>query len=151
MFPRNTTKDHAWARSKRLSAEYRHSSFHSTQSVRFGPCARAADCFAELLEFAAFVKLRISHRDLYRPYEIPLGTVGVCILLLPAAVFVALLAVFSSALTWGVSLIAVLIGWGLYPCLEIAKRRRWCEFRPVTLYDGDATGTDHGMPYGDLT
>ncbi|CAM9624730.1 unnamed protein product [Laminaria digitata] len=92
-------------------------------------------CFAELLEFAAFVKLRVHHGDLYRPYAIPLGTVGVCVLLLPAAVFIVLLASLSSRLTWAVSGVALFIGWGLYPCLQIAKRRNWFEFRPLTLYE----------------
>ncbi|CAN0060351.1 unnamed protein product, partial [Hapterophycus canaliculatus] len=77
----------------------------------------------------AFIKLRISHRDLHRPYEIPLGTLGVCLLLLPAACFVVLLAAFSSPTSWAVSGVGLLIGWGLYPGLQLAKRRQWCEFR----------------------
>jgi len=96
-----------------------------------------ADCFAELLEFAAFIKLRISHRDMYRPYEIPLGTVGVCMLLLPASVFVIILMSLSSRLTWIVTGVAILIGWALYPGLRLANRRKWCVFRATTLYEGD--------------
>lgn len=84
----------------------------------------------------------MSHGDLYRPYEIPLGTVGVCLMLLPAAAFVALLASFSSGLTWAVSGAAVVIGCGLYPGLQLAKRRQWCEFRTLTLYEGDYDGID---------
>lgn len=105
-------------------------------------CGSAADCFAELLEFAAFVKLRVSHRDLHRPYVIPLGTVGVSLLLLPAAIFVVVLASFSSGLTWVVSGVTILIGWGLYPALQFAKRRQWCEFRPMTPYES-VVGGEH--------
>lgn len=97
----------------------------------------------------AFVKLRISHRDLHRPYEIPLGTVGVCFLLLPPAVFVILLATFSSGVTWIVSGGVLLIGWATYPCLQLAKRRQWCEFRTTTLHEGDAVVAERVALYGD--
>lgn len=82
------------------------------------------------------------HGDLYRPYAIPLGTVGVCVLLFPAAIFVVVLAAFSSMLTWAVAGLAVLIGWGMYPCLQVAKRRKWFEFHPLTLYEESFVGTD---------
>lgn len=110
----------------------------------------APDCFAEVLEFMAFIKLRISHRDLHRPYEIPLDTVGVCFLLLPAAVFVVLLATLSSRTTWIVSGGALVVGWAIYPCLQLAKRRQWCEFRATTLYEGgDAVGAERATLYSD--
>lgn len=96
----------------------------------------------------AFVKLRVSHRDMHRPYEIPLGTVGVCLLLLPAASFVLLLAAFSSGITWIVSGVALLIGLGLYPGLLLAKREQWCEFRSATRYEGDVDGPDRSPLYG---
>lgn len=108
-----------------------------------------ADCFAEILEFMAFIKLRISHRDLHRPYEIPLGTFGVCCLLLPPAAFVILLAAFSSWTTWVVSGVALLFGWGLYPGLQLAKRRQWCAFRPMTLHEGDAGEAERSALYGE--
>ncbi|CAM9248438.1 unnamed protein product [Pylaiella littoralis] len=98
-------------------------------------------CFAEILEFTAFIKLRVSHGDLNRPYEIPLGTVGVSLMLLPAAGFVLLLGAFSSGTTWVVSGIVLLVGWGLYPGLQLARRRQWCEFRASTLYEGDVAAT----------
>eukprot|EP00903_Cladosiphon_okamuranus_P008709 g8343.t1 len=106
-------------------------------------------CFAEILEFMAFIKLRMSHRDLHRPYQIPLGTVGVCLLLLPPAVFVVLLASLSSWTTWIVSGGALLAGWAIYPCLQLAKRRQWCKFRVTTLYEGDAVGAERAALYGD--
>lgn len=96
----------------------------------------------------AFIKLRVSHADLHRPYEIPLGTLGVCLLLLPAAAFVVLLAAFSSPIAWVVSGGALLIGWGLYPGLQLAKRRQWCEFRAVTLNEGDLVGAERSALYG---
>lgn len=106
----------------------------SSTTITFGT---DTDCFAELLEFAAFIKLRTSHRELHRPYAIPFGTSGVCILLLPGAFFVILLVIFSSRLTWAVSGVAVLVGLGLYPGLQYAKRRQWCDFCVTALNDGD--------------
>lgn len=101
-----------------------------------------ADCVAELLEFAAFVKLRISHRELHRPYAIPVGTVGCVVLLIPASAFVVLLVVMSSAVTWAVSSCAILIGLGLYPALLLVKRQEWFEFRQTTCYDREVVETD---------
>ncbi|EFJ45190.1 amino acid carrier 4, partial [Volvox carteri f. nagariensis] len=42
-------------------------------------------CLAELLEFAAFVWLRIKRPDLPRPYRVPLPTWGLVVMLLPAS------------------------------------------------------------------
>lgn len=100
-----------------------------------------ADCIAELLEFAAFIKLRISHPDLYRPYAIPLDTRGCIILLLPASIFVVLLTAVSSTVTLAVASLAVVFGVVLYPVLRLANRRGWCEFRDVTCCDQETTET----------
>lgn len=40
-------------------------------------------CFSQLIEFGAFIKLRISRPDLHRPFRIPINTVGCCIMLIP--------------------------------------------------------------------
>ncbi|EER08412.1 Arginine/ornithine antiporter, putative [Perkinsus marinus ATCC 50983] len=45
-------------------------------------------CLAELLEFAAFLYLRYTNPDIWRPYTIPLGFWGCVILLLPPSVFI---------------------------------------------------------------
>lgn len=74
---------------------------------------------------------------MYRPYEIPLSTVGVSMLLLPASVFVIILISLSSRLTWVVTGVTILIGCALYPGLRLAKDREWCVFRATTLYEGD--------------
>jgi amino acid transporter len=46
----------------------------------------AVYCLAELLEFAAFIWLRIKAPQLPRPYRVPFGTVGCILMLLPATV-----------------------------------------------------------------
>lgn len=103
-----------------------------------------ADCVAELLEFAAFIKLRVSHPELYRPYAIPLGTVGCALLLLPASAFVILLALMSSSTTWLVSGAAIVVGLVLYPALQHASRHGWCAFRGMTCRE--VVGTEGLAP-----
>lgn len=64
-----------------------------------------------LLEYAAFVKLRVSKPNLERPYRIPLSTVGCCFLLVPpfvVTIVVMLLASFASY-AYAIGTIAVAI------------------------------------------
>ena len=61
-----------WARTQILSLVYRLSLFI------------AIYCLAELLEFAAFVWLRIKSPNLHRPYRVPLPTWGLILMVLPA-------------------------------------------------------------------
>lgn len=64
-----------------------------------------------LLEYAAFVKLRISNPNLDRPYRIPLSTVGCCLLLVPPitmTIIVVLLASFATY-AYAIATIAVAI------------------------------------------
>ncbi|KAH7575384.1 hypothetical protein ACOSQ2_005352 [Xanthoceras sorbifolium] len=81
-----------------------------------------------LLEFAAFIKLRIKKPDLQRPYRVPLQTFGVTMLCLPPAVLLVLVMCLASVRTLLVSGGVVVLGFFLYPTLEQAKDRRWAEF-----------------------
>ncbi|CAN0121812.1 unnamed protein product [Phaeothamnion confervicola] len=87
-------------------------------------------CWAQLLELSAFIKLRMSRPDIHRPFAIPLGTVGVTLMLLPAFAFLIVLIVLSSLLTWIICLTLMAAGVGLWWLLETAKRKEWCEFVP---------------------
>ncbi|CAG9462733.1 unnamed protein product [Pedinophyceae sp. YPF-701] len=53
----------------------------------------AVYCLAELLEFAAYVKLRISAPDIKRPYAVPLNVFGLILMLLPASALLVFLLV----------------------------------------------------------
>ncbi|KAG4205700.1 hypothetical protein ERO13_A04G118900v2 [Gossypium hirsutum] len=53
-----------------------------------------------LLEFAAFIKLRIKKPDLHRPYRVPLETFGVTMLCLPPALLLVLVMCLASATTF---------------------------------------------------
>jgi len=89
-------------------------------------------CMAELLEFAAFVWLRVSRPDLPRPYRVPLPTWGCVAMLLPASLLLLyVLAMPFLALdvpTMAATSGAVVLGLVLYPLLQAARTRGWCEF-----------------------
>ncbi|XP_057494592.1 probable polyamine transporter At3g19553 [Actinidia eriantha] len=81
-----------------------------------------------LLEFAAFIKLRISKPDLCRPYRVPLQTVGATILCLPPAILLVLVMCLASVKTYLVSGVVIIIGMILYPVVVHAKDKKWVKF-----------------------
>ncbi|CAB9512250.1 Probable polyamine transporter [Seminavis robusta] len=75
---------------------------------------------ALLLEYAAFIKLRISQPNVPRPYRVPFGTVGCSLMVIPSALFILTVLLLASyhamivgAVTFGFSVIT-------YQC--VAKR-----------------------------
>ncbi|MBA0698172.1 hypothetical protein Goari_021677 [Gossypium aridum] len=84
-----------------------------------------------LLEFAAFIKLRIKRPDLHRPYRVPLETFGVTMLCLPPALLLVLVMCLASATTFIVSGIVIIIGILMYPVLVHAKDRKWTQFDDI--------------------
>jgi amino acid transporter len=88
-------------------------------------------CIAQLVEFAAFVQLRIKHPDMPRPYRIPLGTVGVSLMLLIPALFCVLIISLSSKATLLVITAITLFGFVLQGFLHIARERGWFEFHNI--------------------
>ncbi|GAX81477.1 hypothetical protein CEUSTIGMA_g8906.t1 [Chlamydomonas eustigma] len=92
-------------------------------------------CLAEILEFAAFIHLRIKCPNLHRPYRVPLPTWALTLMMLPAFALlfiIILLPVYNRnyvnvACTVG----AASMGFILWPLLQVARRRGWCEFEPM--------------------
>jgi len=58
-----------------------------------------------LFEYGALIILRVNQPELERPYEIPLGVVGICLMSVPPAACCFVLMYLSSELTWIVNLI----------------------------------------------
>ncbi|KAJ0967996.1 hypothetical protein J5N97_024913 [Dioscorea zingiberensis] len=85
-------------------------------------------CFGMLLEFAAFITLRMKHPRAQRPYKVPLGTAGVVLMLIPPTVLVFVVLAFASHKVMLVSMVAVLIGFALQPGLKYAERKRYLRF-----------------------
>ncbi|KAE8702221.1 putative polyamine transporter [Hibiscus syriacus] len=81
-----------------------------------------------LLEFAAFIKLRIKNPDLHRPYGVPLQTFGATMLCLPPALLLVLVMCLASAKTFIMSGIVIIVGILMYPVLVHAKNRKWTHF-----------------------
>ncbi|KAH8519876.1 hypothetical protein H0E87_001351 [Populus deltoides] len=81
-----------------------------------------------LLEFAAFIKLRIKKPELHRPYKVPLQTLGATLLCLPPAMLLVLVMCLASVQTFLVCSVVILLGFLLYPTLVHAKDRKWAKF-----------------------
>ncbi|GFR49932.1 hypothetical protein Agub_g12036, partial [Astrephomene gubernaculifera] len=92
-------------------------------------------CLAELLEFAAYVWLRVKRPDLPRPYRVPLPVWGLILMLLPASllllVVLALPFINRDLPTVAWTLGAVALGFVMYPALQFAKARGWMEFEEM--------------------
>ncbi|XP_043714018.1 probable polyamine transporter At3g19553 [Telopea speciosissima] len=81
-----------------------------------------------LLEFAAFIRLRIKKPDLQRPYKVPLKTFGVTILCLPPSLLLVLVMCLASVKTFLVSGSVIILGVFLYPIIEHLREKRWAHF-----------------------
>lgn len=90
---------------------------------------------SELLEFAAFIWLRIKEPDLPRPYKIPLPTWALCIMILPSTallIFILVIPVFTGDIKNVVCTVgAIFVGFTLWPLMQLARRRGWCEFETL--------------------
>ena len=85
-------------------------------------------CLGMLLEFLAFVRLRIKYPTASRPYKIPLGTTGAILMLTPPTILICVLIALASFKVKILSLGAMLIGCALQPCLKFAERKSWMRF-----------------------
>lgn len=85
-------------------------------------------CFGMIIEFIAFIKLRMKYPATNRPYKIPVGTVGSIIMCIPPTILICVVLAFSSLKVAAVSLAAVVFGLVMQPCLKYAERKRWMKF-----------------------
>ncbi|KAF3655988.1 Polyamine transporter PUT1 [Capsicum annuum] len=85
-------------------------------------------CFGMMLEFIAFVKLRIKYPAASRPYRIPLGTVGSILMCAPPTFFILVVMVLCSFKVMIVGFLAILVGLIMQPCLVYSDRKKWLSF-----------------------
>ncbi|CAM8880727.1 unnamed protein product [Rhodiola kirilowii] len=85
-------------------------------------------CLAMLLEFTAFVGLRVKQPNARRPYKVPLGTVGCILMCIPPTILIIIELSLSSLKVTIVSLIAIAIGLMLQPCLKLSEKMGWLKF-----------------------
>ncbi|KAJ7967556.1 Amino acid/polyamine transporter [Quillaja saponaria] len=106
-----------------------------------------------LLEFAAFIALRLKKPDLHRPYKVPLQTFGITMLCLPPAMLLVLVMCLASLKTFLVSGAVIVLGSILYPILIHAKKREWMRFGgehpPLPLSGDDLEGHSVVSQLGD--
>ncbi|KAI3860219.1 hypothetical protein MKX03_022525 [Papaver bracteatum] len=92
-----------------------------------------------LIEFAAFVKLRIDKPDLRRPYKVPLQTLGVTILCVPPGILLILVMCLASFKTLIVSGSVIVLGMILHVVLVQAKERSWIKFEHIPVKSSDSS------------
>ncbi|XP_019166208.1 PREDICTED: probable polyamine transporter At1g31830 [Ipomoea nil] len=85
-------------------------------------------CFGMIMEFIAFVKLRMKYPAASRPYKIPLGTGGSILMCIPPTLLILVVLALASVKVMVISLMAVLIGMVLQPCLVYIEKKRWLRF-----------------------
>nr|GMD94386.1 probable polyamine transporter At1g31830 isoform X1 [Ipomoea batatas] len=85
-------------------------------------------CFGMILEFIAFVWLRIKNPDAPRPYKIPVGTIGAILMCVPPTLLIGVVLAFSSLKVLLISLGAIAIGLVMQPGLRHVEKKRWLKF-----------------------
>ncbi|KAK4340494.1 hypothetical protein RND71_041956 [Anisodus tanguticus] len=85
-------------------------------------------CFGMIVEFIAFVKLRIKYPAASRPYKIPLGTVGSILMCVPPTFFILVVMALCSYKVMIVSFLAILAGLIMQPCLVYCDKKKWLSF-----------------------
>ncbi|KAG0573587.1 hypothetical protein KC19_VG191100 [Ceratodon purpureus] len=101
-------------------------------------------CIGMLLEFAAFVWLRWSQPNLVRPYRVPLGTIGVTIMSIPATSLLVLVMCYASWNTVVISCGLLILGLLAYPLLQHAKANQLMDFVDPKLADALPVADDSG-------
>ncbi|VFQ92213.1 unnamed protein product [Cuscuta campestris] len=85
-------------------------------------------CCGMIMEFVAFVKLRMKYPAASRPYKIPLGTKGSILMCIPPTLCILVVLGLASYKVLAISLLALLMGMVLQPCLVYSERKRWIRF-----------------------
>ncbi|XP_020110893.1 probable polyamine transporter At1g31830 isoform X1 [Ananas comosus] len=85
-------------------------------------------CFGMILEFIAFIRLRIKYPTASRPYRVPVGTIGAVLMVIPPTVLICVVLALASFKVMIVSIAAMLFGFILQPCLKLLEKKRWLRF-----------------------
>ncbi|XP_022763009.1 probable polyamine transporter At1g31830 isoform X3 [Durio zibethinus] len=85
-------------------------------------------CFGMIMEFIAFVKLRIDHPAESRPFKIPVGTAGAILMCIPPTLLILVVLAFASLKVMVISMAAAIVGLVLEPCLRYSEKKRWFKF-----------------------
>eukprot|EP00250_Pteridium_aquilinum_P013119 c21144_g1_i1 orf=890-2326(+) len=111
--------------------------------------ANALYSYGMVLEFFAFLWLRVKEPDRPRPFRIPLGTVGVVIVCLPPCALLVFVVTLSSLKVIILSCVVTVVGLLLYTCLGCTKRRKWMKFLDTYAAEGKAYTVQNGKGQGE--
>ncbi|KAM2171848.1 hypothetical protein ACFX1X_035497 [Malus domestica] len=81
-----------------------------------------------IMEFIAFVKLRMNQPAASRPFKIPVGTVGAILICIPPTLLIFVVLALATPKVMVISIAAMIIGLLLQPCIEYTKNKRWFNF-----------------------
>ena len=98
--------------------------------------------FAQLLEFAAFISLRINQPSLTRPFKIPLSTPLLIIMLTPPTLFMLWMLYMATALTWFLMGGMCSLGAILFVALDAARKRGWVKYSALLPLQTDDSEDD---------
>jgi hypothetical protein len=85
-------------------------------------------CYGQAIEFVAFLWLRWAHPDMHRPYTVPVGFAGMCLMLFFPLVFIGVIIAFSSRQALLVSGTLAVMGVFVYYVLEFSRSLNLCAF-----------------------
>jgi hypothetical protein len=85
-------------------------------------------CFAQLIEFAAFIYLRAMYPLMHRPYRVPLEIPGLIMMLLLPTIFILIIISISSFVSVTSAVFLALFGFVVYELLEQSKINGWFVF-----------------------
>ncbi|CAI0407946.1 unnamed protein product [Linum tenue] len=85
-------------------------------------------CIGMIMEFVAFIKLRIDYPGATRPYKVPLGTGGAVVMCVLPGLLLVVVLVIAPLKVMAVSAAAIVVGLVMYPSLQYAERKNWLRF-----------------------
>ncbi|GAY60436.1 hypothetical protein CUMW_202000 [Citrus unshiu] len=86
-------------------------------------------CFGMIMEFIAFVWLRMQYPAASRPYKIPTVTVGAIIMCIPPTILICVVLCCVGSFFFKILIVgAVVIGLVRQPCLKYAEKKRLMKF-----------------------
>lgn len=89
-------------------------------------------CFGMILEFIAFLWLRVKRPEASRPYKIPIGNVGAVMMCVPPTILICVVLALSSLKIFVVSVGAIAIGLMIHPVLKHVEKKGWVKFSVST-------------------
>jgi amino acid transporter len=95
-----------------------------------------------LMEYCAFIKLRISRPDLERPFRIPLDTTGCILMLFPTVLLTLLVLGLATYQTYLFSVIVIIVGSFIFRGRQQSQATRTDTDHESALLREDTTSTD---------